>query len=265
MKRSLFASVGLLALLSLRPAPVVAQSELTDDELKCQIGQTKTIGTFIASKAKCVIKCEVGARKGKNPPVDCRPPFAGATAQCVAAVEQKATDGLVKVCAKDCPECLGDCSSTGAAIVVMGDEQNVDGFVPLVYCNDSESGDGLTKDEAKCQDTVAKAVSKFVGAKQKCYASCRAAERKGSIPAGSCAPPAADAKTQTCITAVETKVGAAIDKKCATAGNNPECVGSGFDTGAEWLAPVEALIDGGQPNVYCGSSSGAFLDLRKSP
>ena len=72
--------------------------------------------------------------------------------------------------------------------------------------------------------------------------------------------PASDSKTQACISSTKAKASAAIDKKCAAGGNNPECFGTTFDAGSKWVAPIAALVDGTQANQYCGSASGAFLD-----
>src|SRR5262245_44981484 len=49
---------------------------LTDDEAKCQVGTSLAISKFVTDKAKCLIKCEQGARKGLNPSADCMPPYA---------------------------------------------------------------------------------------------------------------------------------------------------------------------------------------------
>jgi hypothetical protein len=167
-------------------------------------------------------------------------------------------DALVRCCAKDCPECYGDCSAASAEMVVMGNEQALDAFVPLVYCDDSGSADGLNRSEGRCQDTVASTLSNFVASKSRCYQRCRAREHRGSIPAGSCNPPASDPATQACITREEARAAAAIDRKCSA--DNPECYGSAFDTGAKWVNAAEVAVDSGQAATYCGSPSGAFLD-----
>src|SRR5262249_59380480 len=71
-----------------------ARAQITDDESKCQIGTSLAQGKFVTEKAKCLIKCEQGSRKGANPSADCVAPFGSATATCVQLATSKA-EGLV--------------------------------------------------------------------------------------------------------------------------------------------------------------------------
>jgi hypothetical protein len=240
-----------------------ASAQVTDDESKCQIGTSLAIGKFVTDKAKCLIKCEQGARKAINPHSDCVPPYAGTTAACVDRAETKAEGLEQSKCAKDCPECYSNSDCTADSMTRVDDaEAQVDVLRLLVYCDDSGSGDGLTDAEAKCADTVAKTLSNFAKKKLNCYAKCRKAEHKGTVPPGSCTPPATDQKTIDCIGKEETKAAFLIDKKCESSvspnADKPECFGS--RTGATWADDVETVIDDGQGNVYCASPSGAFLD-----
>jgi hypothetical protein len=236
--------------------------DISDDESKCQLGTSLAIGKFVTDKAKCLIKCEQGARKALNPATDCDPPYAGATAACVARAETKAEGLEQSKCAKDCPECYagGDCAADADARVADAESQ-VDTLRALVYCDDSGSGDGLTAAEAKCADTVAKTLSNFAKKKLNCYAKCRKAEHKGTTPPGTCLP-ATEAKAAACLDKEENKAVFLIDKKCEASVNpkneKPECFG--VSTGATWVALVEAAVDAGQADLYCGSPSGAFVD-----
>lgn len=139
-------------------------------------------------------------------------------------------------------------------------EAQVDLLVGVVYCDDALSPDHLTKGEAKCQDSAAKALAKFVGAKSRCYAKCEAAEASGKLPPNRCNPPApADAKTLTCVQKAEQKSTDGMDKSCAPPkGESPECYGSSV-TGAFLTATVEAAVDGTLPATDCASPSGAFV------
>jgi hypothetical protein len=236
--------------------------DVTDDESKCQLGTSLALGKFVTDKAKCITKCEQGARKALNPFTDCHAPFAGATLACVQRAESKAEGLEQSRCAKDCPECYtgGDCVADSAARVADAEAQ-VDLLTPLVFCDDSGSGDGLTAAEAKCMDTAAKTLSNFAKKKLNCYAKCRKAEHKGTTPPGTCLP-ATEEKAAACILKEETKAAFLIDKKCDAATNpkaeKPECHGA--QTGATWAGLVETAVDTGQPSLYCGSPSGAFLD-----
>jgi hypothetical protein len=240
-----------------------ASAQATDDESKCQIGTSLAIGKFITDKAKCLIKCEQGARKALNPPTDCTPPYGGATSDCVQRAETKAEGLEQSKCAKDCPECYsgGDCTADSIARVADAETQ-VDGLRLLVYCDDSGSGDGLNAAEAKCADTVAKTLSNFGKKKLNCYAKCRKGEHKGTTPAGACTPTATDPKTVECIGKEESKAEVLIDKKCESSvspkGDKPECFGT--STGQTWAGLVETAVDNGQADLYCASPSGAFVD-----
>jgi hypothetical protein len=259
--RTIIATAFALSLVT--SAWAVHDADVSNDESKCQLGTSLAVAKFVTGKAKCVIKCEQGARKALNPATDCDAPYAGATADCVQRAEVKAQGLEQSKCAKDCPECYtgGDCTADSIARVADA-EAEVDTLVPAVYCDDSGSGDGLTAAEAKCQDTVAKTLSNFARKKLNCYAKCRKAEHKGTTPPGSCGPPAAEAKAVQCINKEETKAAALIDKKCETTSapnaEKPECYTT--STGTNWVAIVELAIDQGQGDLYCGSPSGAFLD-----
>ena len=238
--------------------------DISDDESKCQLGTSLAIGKFVTDKAKCITKCEKGARKEPplNPDSDCVSPFGGATLACVQKAEGKAEGLEQSKCAKDCPECYtgGDCAADADARVTAAEAQ-VDGIATLVYCDDSGSGDGLTDAEAKCQDTVAKTLSNFAKKKLNCYSKCRKAEHKGTTPPGTCLP-ATEEKAAACIAKEHGKAITLIDKKCETSvsdnAEKPECYTT--SNGTSWANIIEAAVDMGQPDLYCGSPSGAFLD-----
>jgi hypothetical protein len=243
-------------------APTLGHAQPTADEVKCQLGTSLAIGKFLTEKAKCLTKCEQGARKGTTPAADCTPPYGGTTLGCVQRAESKAATLEQSKCAKDCPECYsgGDCAADATARVASAEAQ-VDVLAALVFCDDSGTG-GLSKAEAKCQDTVAKTLSNFAAKKLLCYSKCRADESKGKVPAGDCTPPPANAKTASCIAKEESKAAALIDKQCEPSVNpkaeKPGCFGS--QTGAGWVGLVEDAVDGGQAGLYCGSPSGAFAE-----
>jgi hypothetical protein len=88
-----------------------------------------------------------------------------------------------------------------------------------VYCAEG-LGDTPTRAEARCEDAVSRALVKFGAAKMRAYSD---ASRARSWPRSR-----------------ETNV-------------------VRLDTGAEWVAAVEAQLDGQIPNVACGSASGAFV------
>jgi hypothetical protein len=256
------ASLGLVAV------PVHAQ--LSKEVLKCQDTTNKTLGKFVGSKSKCFMKCIATQRKATTPAfATCFPPYADPTENaCILGslkgAEAKAGAGIAKACAAlaSCPKCYTPttkCSdASGGNPFVQSSETNVDAFGPLVYC--VENGGAVpSKTDGKCEDGLAKALVKFVGAKGKCYQKCNDTLNKGTIPAGSCTPPASDPATTTCVGTATTKANASIDKACFTApATAPVCLV--FQTSAGWTGAVEGAVDGTTGTVYCGSPSGAFLN-----
>jgi pimeloyl-ACP methyl ester carboxylesterase len=229
-----------------------------EDELECETATSKALAKFVKAKGKCVEKCLKGRRKGGGPYDDCRAPYGGETAACIAdpekGAEAKAREKIAKRCADACPACYatgGNCPE-GAAFVAAT-EEHVDDLGPLIHCLEAE---GATPDkaQAKCEDGVAKHLIKFTGAKAKCYDKCVAREFKGKLPAGSCtAGDPADADTRACIQKAETKAAEKIDEDCGKPGAKPACHGD--RDGATWAAVVENLIDAQAPFVYCASAT----------
>ena len=236
-----------------------------EDQLKCQTGVAKNLPKFVKSKAKCAQKCLNTARKTSGPYTGCLPPdyTDPETHACIfdpqKGAEAKAGAKMGKGCAPDCPNCYADVSACdGAGFVTLG-EGLVDFIGVQIYCLEA-SATSPTKEEAKCEDAVAKSLTKFLGAKAKCYQNCVTTEFKGKIPANSCAAGSpADVGTQECITKAEMKAVASIDKVCVTVPGNPSCYPPGT-SGATWGTLVEEAVDAAAPGVFCGSPSGAFVD-----
>jgi hypothetical protein len=253
---------------------------------KCESSTGKTLSKFVGSKGKCFSKCISTARKTSGPYAGCLPPYADPTTNtCITGslkgAEAKAGAGIAKACAAatSCPACYtanppGSTRCTDASggnPWVQETEHNIDapfgpgtGFPNLIYCKEAANVTP-TKDEAKCEDGVQKALVKFVGSKSKCYAKCNATALKPGGPGrGVCQPPSPlDPATNACIfdsaKGAEAKAKAAIVKACTVA--TPSCY-SGGATGAanSFVAAVENQIDQTTPKVACGSPSGAFVD-----
>lgn len=265
--------VATVAGLLLVAAPTWAQpTGVTKDEVKCESGTGKALAKFSASKTKCAQKCLATARKTSGPYAGCFPPYADpAVHTCildpVRGAEAKARGAITKACAVDCPECYAASNCSTGEPFVGNTEILLDLQGPNVFC--TENGGGTpTKEQAKCEDAVAKNLSKFVGSKAKCYDKCNQNVFKAKIPEGSCDPPnPSDAATFACIKdplkGAEAKTAAKIDKLCTLPGALPTCYdGSAFrpNTGAGWVALAEGIIDGQVPMIACGSPSAAFLD-----
>ena len=260
------ATVGLGVCLA--GAPVTAQTTPeSEDALKCQTGQSKTTAKFVGAKSKCAQKCLTTARKTMGPYTDCMPPYAGDAATCIhdssKGAEAKALAGIGKGCAKGCPSCYADDTPSncpnGAGFVATA-ENNVDAVSPLVYCLEAH-GNTPTKDQAKCEDGVAKSLGKFFDSFGKCISSCVTDEFNGKSPSGSCtAGSPSDAKTQKCLSKAVTKTSESIDKVCLETPGNPPCYSAGLDSGAEWTGLVRGILASASPATFCGSPSGAFLN-----
>jgi len=122
------------------------------------------------------------------------------------------------------------------------------------YCDDSGSGDRLTDAEAACQDTVALYLAKFAYAKAKCLSKCNKYEFKQLIPPGSCTPGSITdptGKSQACLLKASTRY------TVPTCPDAPECH---TRSGAQWNDAVESAIDDREPDIFCESPSGAFVD-----
>jgi hypothetical protein len=255
-------AVGLTSMIS----SAMAQSRpATKDQLKCQTGSAQSLAKFATSKAKCAQKCLNEARKTSGPYTGCKPPdyTDPDTHACIfdaqKGAEEKARARMAKGCTADCPTCYADVSLCDGALLVDAVEQIIDFIGPQVYCLEANDM-SPTKQEAKCEDTVAKGLAKFLGVKAKCYQKCVTMEFKGKIPPNGCAAPSpSDLATQECIMKAETKVAEAIDKVCVTVPGNPPCYSPGM-TGAGWAALGETGVDGAAPAIFCGSPSGAFVD-----
>jgi len=258
----------------LAASPVLAQSGVTKDELKCESGTGKTLAKFVSSKSKCVSKCFGTARKTSGPYTGCfGSPYSDPTTNTcitdpVKGAEAKARAGIVKGCTKDCPECYAASTCSAGEPNVTNTEGLIDIQGPSVYCTEN-GGNTPTKEEAKCEDGNVKALVKLVGALAKCYDKCNQNVFKGKIPEGSCqpgdgTPNPTDVPTRECLGKATGKSIASINKACFI---SPAVAPSCYDgtplrpnTGAGWTALIKAVVDGQTPGIACGSPSGAFLN-----
>lgn len=233
------------------------RAELTPAEQACELEASKQSGTFVAKKIKCLVACDKRALKGKVPVADCLPPFGGATRDCVATAEAKLTAGVAGKCARDCPECYagGDCDAAAIGLATAI-EAEIDFVVPFVRCDDAMSVDGLTKDEAKARQKVALAVGKFLASTEKCLARCRKAAAAGAMPPSACDYGAeTDPKTIDCLVKVAIK---ALDVVEDPELDAPECLAPDLTFA---LPIASGFVEDFDPVLFCGSPSGAFVDL----
>ena len=256
-------------------SPVFAQvAPANKDQLKCETGQSKSTAKFVSSKSKCAMKCLATARKTMGPYTDCTPPYGGATALCISdattgkGAEQKAVASITKGCTTDCPACYADNNPSdcpGGTGFVATAETNVDTVGPAVFCLEN-SNPAVTpnKEQAKCEDGVAKALVKYVGTFGKAVSKCVTNAFNQKIGANQCVfsgmpPTVPDPATQAAITAAAGKTAASIDKVCANVpGATPPCYA--LTTGAQLTNLITGILATTSPDGFCGSPSGAFLD-----
>jgi len=263
-----------LAVLLLASAVWAQTPGLTKFEAKCQQTMSKALGKFAMLKAKCLMKCDKDLQKGNAAQGDCEPPFDGTskTDECVQRADDKARALITKKCVTpetdkgqdSCPECYnggGQGCETYRDEQVDNTEAQIDLFIPLVMCDDSGSGDGLTSDEAKCRQAMAKEGGKFAMKKAKCLAKCKHFVEKGKVAPEDCiAGAVTDPKTVECIDKAESKLVLIVDTKC---GDTPECVALifGEPPSAAFAGALELAVDATDPDTFCGSPSGAFLEV----
>jgi len=278
MKAKFGLAVIVAAGMSLAAERALAQfppiTDPTKDEAKCETSTGKALTKEVGSISKCAGKCITTARKTSGPYGGCFSPYADPTTNsCIndplKGAKAKAAASIVKACmdvpGKDkCPECYSasNCNTGSPFVDTTATLTGLQG--PSVYCTEN-GGNTPTKEEGKCEDGLAKGLTKFVGSLSKCYQKCNQNMLKGKIAPGSCDPPTpADPATQTCLSTARTKTQASLDKACFTP---PAVAPSCYDgspsrpnTSAGWTSLVESVVNGQTPQIACGSPSGAFLE-----
>jgi hypothetical protein len=246
--------LGFLVALPLLLGASVASAQLSKGEEKCEQTVAKELGKLAVARAKCVTKCDQKLQKGAVPATDCAPPYGNATLACLTAVDNKTAADIDAKCTANCPSCYGGSCTTFRAARIASVISVLDGEYPVVFCATA----GITSAEVKCRDAAATEGTKFVAALAKCYAKCHSLEFLGKVPVGSCVPPTPfDPKTATCKAAAITKSTNAITAKCPTP---PPCLKNALAT---LVQPVAAnLTENYDPQVFCYSPSGAFIDGR---
>ena len=258
-------AVLLVGLPSDAAAQCAHDPELVPTEIRCQGGEAIALATFSKRNAMCVKRCLNERRQTGNPgdPVDfgpCMPPYTddGLMACLLAPVtgaEAKAEAEIVRKCTGDIPECYGDVQ-TRAPIRVDNVEALIDEDVPVVYCVEA-AGTNPSGAEAMCEDTVARASAKLVGAIAKILRRCHAAQCAGRVAPGGCEPgPGQNAATFQALERQRARAEALINGRCIDVGAKPLCMAF---LGASWTGHVVTNANYFR-TTYCGSPSGAFVD-----
>ena len=165
MHNAMFMTVGLAVLFAGRVG--VASAPFGGDDTgfvppdqvtaKCEDGVAKLLANLVGKSAGCLRKSATAAFKGKAFDVDA----------CDDAVEAKFAAGLGKL---TCPPCIQP-----ADVLHELATSTVEGVSPLIYCAGSvplgEDGDLVPPDKAtaKCEDGLAKALTKLGRSILKCH------------------------------------------------------------------------------------------------
>jgi cysteine-rich repeat protein len=217
---------------------------LTKTERACQQKAVGALGQFFYERAACVARCDEKTPQGGN----CLPPYGGRASTCVQKAEARAVRKFgrdFRACVSDgteqdsCPECYESLAGTCTALL-DGDldaiRQAVDASMMSIYCDDAGSRDRLTASEAKCRNTLTRALGKLAAGAAGCIAKCLALEARGKTD-GSCDPLApGDNATFACILRMEGQAAATITRHCL---DKPECLSNPFS----FILPTQRSVD----------------------
>jgi hypothetical protein len=212
------------------------------DTTKCE----DSVGKNLAKAAACIIKCHKARADGKlttdtdedncesNLPAakDCKGKYS------VGVGNSSKINAI-------CPSCLG---ATTRVNLFNAVEALIDGNNDKVYCQGTNDwgGDDTgkipdTKDQAKCGDTVGKAVAKAIACITKCHKARADGKLADDTAEDTCESGASPSSCKSKFTNAVSKV------TCAP------CDPNLFDF-------IESQVDTLNGPVYCGSPSGAFLE-----
>ena len=162
------------------------------------------------------------------------------------------------------PECGSDAERKTARLVSFLESLFLTG-TPSVFCNDSQSVNGHSLLELRCQLATGKALGALAKQHALCLADCHELERAGLVSPGACTPPIlsnpnAPTRTKTCVLRWRIKALSLIQGRCAVqeGGQRPACHQG--DEGIGWVAAVENFVAAQDSTYFCGFPSPAFLD-----
>jgi hypothetical protein len=252
MKRTLVI-VSALALAA-RAGPSRAQP--TVDEFACELRGSIALWKMGAVEMRCVVACQRAVRAGSTTASECVRPYSGQTQGCVNGTQGKTGARVCKACNPDPPECYSGatCQDIGDAFTTTI-EGLIDPILAAAYCDDSGSPDQLGPAEGKCRDVVAKYLAAFLAKKARCIGKCHAIEFRSGQPAGTYCNGGTindpTGKTQACISSLDAKVEAYVDKGCSPAlgADPPECHNG--RTSSDWVAMAESTLDGQDSTFFC--------------
>jgi hypothetical protein len=250
--------VGLLiAAIQLTAAPALAAPPgMTKGEFKCENGVATKFATLIWRKGVCVQRCIREKRVTSGPYTDCFAPYGGDTQSCISdpvlGVEARTRLAIASKCSVDCPECYQvtlDCADGEPSVSQVSGVLDTLGV--LIYCSEF-SGNTPSKEEAKCENVVAKVTAKMIEARIECFETCFAKVFADQLTLADCTPGnTLDPALVSCLQRIEGKAIFKIDVACAAAGGIPACHG-GFNSGAAWVGLTGGYIDGQVQYVACG-------------
>jgi hypothetical protein len=234
------------------------EPDVTTEEFRCMAVTSRASQRFVKNRLKCVTKCFQRYWHLQAAEVECLPPYAGATLECIAGAdgtEARLTAAIVKRCdalrGKDCPECWsgGDCSAAGEASARPATlAPMIDALVADVFCERASA----SLDERDCQLKTSKYLAKLVRNAGRCSDVCAAQARAGTVAFAECLD-RASITMAACLAALAVRPVHAIEVACHAEFADPDGCGDPYPTATDWStrAETEFAPPFGGP-TYCG-------------
>jgi hypothetical protein len=225
---------------------------LTRAEEACQRAAGPATDRVGAARARCVLRCERKALRGRVDPSACLPPYDARVGTCIDAAGKRARASIARACRADCPECYlgGDCTAFGSgAVDVTG--QVVDDLVKRVLCTDAAPVPSAAE---RCRLVVGHVLAEAAVRMGRCFVRCRRDEEHGRLPPAACTSVPLPVRTRACLAGITNGANATITRKCPAL---PPCL---TPASALMSALLTQISTDYESFLFCPSPSGAFVD-----
>ena len=215
-------AIGVLAAVSLARAQETP-SELTRAERSCEISAVRSVTGFVIRASDCIVECF--GRPGQH----CFSLNDAQTAACLDTARNQSKIRVLRDCSGfDCPECYAGGTACDDFVNFQMSQALTftDAALNLLFCDDSFSGDGLSRAEQRCQAGLAQTAARHVKKLQECFARCERDVGSGQIAdpsacdASNLDRPGFDPTTQACVDQARARFASSCTNKCA---DPPDC------------------------------------------